>query len=189
MRMDRTPFEGFLVGFIVLTLFMVANYGLDFLLIKEGNYIGPSAIYGFPTLFALIYAMIVLIMYELVTRRSAFQSVIYPLFGYFYLDTIVQVRSSSLTQLLSNPDFIILALIFFFLLNFHWLRLQALEGIIKVMRISFDFTFYFDVKRIFMFFTVSAPVYYFFIMPLSSPVSLFLPLTLYLASWKRKLKY
>jgi len=192
-----SAFEGFLTASLIWVLFIGMNYGFYFFLIKEGNYIGPSAIYGFPVLYALIYVFIVFIMYELITRKDAFQSVMYPLFGYFYLDTIVQVHTNSviysnfitiIKNVAFNPDSIIVFLIFCFLLNFHAYKLSAIDEFLKSKKINVDYTFHFNIKILIILFIAFTPIYYFIIIYTGSPLSLFFPTIIYLASKNREKK-
>lgn len=194
MKITRFSFfEGFLCGMLALDVFLALNYGLEFTLIKNGNYLGPSAIYGVPILFSMYYVLIVFFIYEFLTERNAVQSITYTLLGYFYLDSIVQIYyttmynpneswSTLFRYIFFNPDYLCLFFIIYVLMLFH---LGIINNILKYAKISINYEFYFDLKKLIFFFIILAPLWYFTLMLKFTPVSLFLPLFIYVLSKKR----
>ncbi len=190
-------FEGALIGCFILLIFLLWQYGWSFPLIKPGNYLGPSGIYGFPVLFALIYLTIITVLYELLTHRSGVQSVIYTLFGYFYLDSIVQAHNAftlyypnqlygdttllnTVLNIVSNMDVLIFMLLAYGLWLYHRFHRPIFP---KLFGASLDYTQYFDFKRLTFLLIFFGFLWY--IVYLDHPVSLFLPVTIYCLARKK----
>lgn len=203
-------FEGFLLGVLVTTLFLAYNYGWNFHFIKEGHYFGPSHIYGVSALQVVIYVFIVFVLYEVVMNKSAIQSGIYTLTGYFFLDSVLQAYygfevyypshlygdvtlANTVFNVMRNPDFVLLYCLIVFLVFFHCSQtMGTINRVLKRVGASIDCTFYFDLKRLVFFFALSALIYYYVSVPLwfrgyDYPAfpSLCLPLCAYVLSSKQ----
>ncbi len=200
LKFQPSFFEGFLLGCLAVILFLAHTYGWTFDLIKTGNYIGPSYIYGIQTIYAAIYVLIVFVLYEFVVERSAIQAGLYTVFGYFYLDSIVQIYYTSLFHpndilgnmflLIFNPDYVCIYLLIQIFMIYHLLKHQYINQLLSFLGIKLpDYSFHFIWKRFVICFIILAPIWYFVFMPLRTPASICLPTCVYILSSKRLDKY
>jgi hypothetical protein len=185
-------FEGALFGVLIISCFLAWQYGYGFRLIKEGNYVWPSNIFGMSMLFVVCYVIILFVMYEFIVDRNAVQSLLYTIFGYYYLDSIAQIYYK--VRIMDNPLFIVYYLMFnadyicfgFLLFALMYFHRGSFNKLLKTIFI--DCTFHFHTKRIIFLFIICAPLWYYTIMPLFTPASIFLPLGIYILV-KKKIKF